>query len=77
MPQTLHEQIRLVADSRGEPMAQVIREILTGAISRTQKPTNRGLQTLREISRIGATGGPADLSTNLDHYMYGGAKKTS
>ena len=34
-----------------------------------------GLDVLLRLARLGITGGPADLSTNHDHYLYGGPKK--
>jgi hypothetical protein len=71
---TYRELIR-ISQVKGTSMAEVARGILEEGIDRVKDIDNTGVTAIENLLKIQATGGPKDLSTNLDHYLYGGPKK--
>lgn len=71
---THKDLFRLARQEKGS-MAKVAREILREGISKRKSLDTSGKEVLKKLLAIGATGGPSDLSQNLDHYLYGSPKK--
>jgi metal-responsive CopG/Arc/MetJ family transcriptional regulator len=68
----LVRQISLLAKQEGKSMAEIIRELLALALQRRQQANpSQGLLKLAELGKQWNTQAPADLSTNLDEYLYG------
>lgn len=77
IPQPLHKQLVRLAQKRGEPMARVVRGFIKVGLDKAQADDDLGTQVLENIADLKLKGGPQDLSTNLDHYLYGGPKKSA
>lgn len=56
-------------------MAQVAREILRQGVEAKKHIDQSGKNALQSIAQLNLTGGPKDLSKNLDYYLYGTPKK--
>ena len=73
LPETLYRDIKLRAKAKGEPAAQLIREVLEqGMYVSEPAPAykkRRGLASL--AGELNIKGGPADLSRRIDDYLYG------
>lgn len=76
IPETLHKQLMRLAQQRGEPMAHVVQGVIKVGLERVQAEKDFGIQVLEKVANLKLRGGPKDLSTNLDHYLYGGPKKS-
>jgi hypothetical protein len=74
LPESTHRRLKELARERKQAMAQLVRTILEQELQ-AQTTNDGGLAILRDVGRIQASEGPADLSTNLDHYLYGSPKK--
>ena len=73
IPETLHERAKLIAKNKKQSLANVYRSFITQGLESTQqKQAQKGLDFLINLK---LKGGPKDLSTNIDHYLYGGPKK--
>jgi predicted transcriptional regulator len=75
IPETIHTKLQRLAEANRQPMAEVIRQFIEDGLRNTRQDTS-GKTTIKNLLQIQATGGPTDLSTNLDHYLYGGPKQT-
>ena len=67
LPEELRQQIDVVARKEKKPAAQVIRELLKVGID-TKEQESIGT-AFKRLSNLRAKG-PADLSTNIDKYLY-------
>jgi hypothetical protein len=68
------QTIKLRSKQERKPEAQLIRELLDAGLSVGQKPRQSVGDALLELAELGkklGASGPADLSTNLDDYLYG------
>lgn len=75
IPEDEHRELLIVARKTGQPMAALIRSFIKRGLKEEKTIDRSGKETLKRLLAIGATGGPKDLSVNLDHYLYGGPKK--
>lgn len=65
-----YEDVKLQAKVAGKPAAAVIRELIDKGLSAKQESrTNKG--GLLELGNLNITGGPKDLASKLDDYLYG------
>lgn len=71
----IHKDLTLLAKQEKESMAKIARDILKEGVAKRKGLDTSGKEVLKRLLSIQATGGPADLSGNLDHYLYGGQKK--
>jgi len=67
LPAELHQKIHLRALQEGESEAVVMRQALERGLA---EPTGRE-HPLQALIDLHLTGGPVDLSANLDDYLYG------
>ena len=69
LPKLLRQRIQLQAQRENRPQAEVIRDLLSEGLN-LKSPKN-ARESLLALTRLGIKGGPPDLSTNLDDYLYG------
>ena len=72
LPKTLYQQIDLTAKRERKAKAAVIRELLGKGLT-NKKPRETARDAFLKLAAIGGKG-PADLSKNLDDYLYGDKK---
>lgn len=69
IPTTTHQQLKHLAKQRTKPMADVVREFIDSGLQKVAQDQS-GKKTLEALSQLHLTGGPKDLSQNLDKYLY-------
>lgn len=74
LPENIHRRLKQLAKQRNLAMAHIVRDILEQELQK-KEPDDGGISVLRDVANIKATKGPKDLSTNIDHYLYGSPKK--
>lgn len=67
IPETLHSQVKLLASRQKKSLAEVLREFIKQGMVNQQ---NTGVKSLQSLIDLKITGGPKDLSKNLDKYLY-------
>lgn len=75
IPQNIHNKLTRLAKQRGEPMAEVVRELLEYGLEKKKNVDCTGKTAIENLLKIQATEGPRDLSKHIDYYLYGGFKK--
>jgi predicted DNA-binding protein len=75
IPETTHKELARLAEAKRQSMAQVVRELIEEGVQKVKHTDYSGKATLMALVNLKLTGGPQDLSHNLDHYLYGGPKK--
>ncbi len=68
LPKQLRQRIKLRADRDHRPQAEVIRELLEDGLAAKSDYSGN---PLLDLAKLGIKGGPPDLATNLDDYLYG------
>ena len=68
LPSELRQELDIVAKKEKKPTAQVIRELLSEGLRSKHKETVG--EALSKLANLGVKGGPPDLSTNIDKYLY-------
>ncbi len=76
LDEDIHKDLTFLARREKESMAKLARDILKEGIQRRKKLDKSGKEVLKKLLAMKIKGGPSDLSSNLDHYLYGGPKKT-
>lgn len=69
---------RLLARNQGKTVSQIIRDALSEFISKKEKPKKyNSLEMIAKLSEEfpDPPGTPRDLSSNIDHYLYGTPKR--
>ncbi len=74
IPQKLYNQLYRIAEIEKQPVDTVLVNVLQHGLESIQEKTKRKT-ILERLADLHITGGPADLSVNHDHYLYGGPKK--
>lgn len=69
LPEDLRQEIDVVARKEKKPAAKVIRELLVEGVNNRHKETVGA--AMSRLAALKVRGGPSDLSTNLDKYLYG------
>lgn len=67
IPETLHSQVKLLASKQKKPLAEILRDFIKQGMVKKQ---NTGAKSLQALTKLKITGGPKDLSKNLDKYLY-------
>jgi len=75
IPRETHNQLAHLSKALNEPMARVVRKFIQEGLERRKGKSLSGKSTLSRIAKLELTGGPKDLSANLDLYLYGTSKK--
>ncbi len=68
-------QVARIAKVKGKPWAEVVRTFIEEGIERTNDIDYSGKSAMLKLMSLHIKGGEKDLSTNLDHYLYGADKK--
>ena len=71
LPEPLYTQIKLQAQAKGQPAAQLIREQLEQGFPGSQKQQKKDKNVGGWGEELNITGGPPDLSRRIDDYLYG------
>lgn len=70
IPETLHERAKNVAKSKKQSLANLYRGFITNGL---QASKNRG-GDLTALAKLNLRGGPKNLSSDMDKYLYGSKK---
>lgn len=73
IPETLHERAKNMARSKKQSLANVYRDFIANGLQDAEK--KRSGNSLDSLIKLNLKGGPKDLSTNIDYYLYGAPKK--
>jgi len=68
LPEALRQELDIVAKKEKKPTAQIIRELLSEGVRSRHKETVG--EALTKLADLGVKGGPSNLSTNIDKYLY-------
>ena len=78
LPDELHTEIEFTVKTQGKSKAEIIRAALEEGIKiirpKTSSSTKALLEMVKEAKKFSGTA-PKDLSTNHDHYTWGGPKR--
>ncbi len=70
LPKKQYDDVKLRARMSGKPAAEIIRGFIGEGLTVKQRPRlNTG--GLLNLANLGITGGPKDLASKLDDYLYG------
>jgi len=75
LPNEMHSQLQQIAQAKSTSMAQITRKFIEKGLKTSKDIDTSGKTVMRKLLNMNIKGGPKDLSTNLDHYLYGGPKK--
>jgi hypothetical protein len=70
LTETLMKKLKRIKTHKNKTLGGVIREILEENIEKYLKAKPNGA-SLTDLAREGSKGGPRDLSTRIDDYLYG------
>ena len=68
LPTSMYQQLVAWAQQINQPMAGVIRMLVTKGLNERQK---KPMNNLADLAKLNITGGPKDLSSKMDEYLYG------
>ena len=74
IPQDTHKILIHLAREKKRQMAEIIREFIDKGIKSVSQKDTSGKKTLSAIMQLKFTDGANDLSSNIDHYLYGTPK---
>jgi hypothetical protein len=70
LPKKQYEDVKLRANLAGKPAAEVIRDLIDkGLAVKQERSTTKG--GVMKLAHLNITGGPKDLASKLDNYLYG------
>ncbi len=70
LPKKQYEDVKLQARLSGKPAAEVIRGFINIGLTVRQNQHNSNV-SLMSLAKLNIIGGPKDLASNLDKYLYG------
>ena len=70
IPEKMYTSLNRLAQERGEPMAKVTRELLEKGLEEVAQKDTSGKEALNRLLELKAYGGPKDLSSRHDYYLY-------
>ncbi|OGG03125.1 hypothetical protein A2W14_04650 [Candidatus Gottesmanbacteria bacterium RBG_16_37_8] len=68
IPDELHQEAKTIAKINEEPLAKVLRRIITAGIKEERQKLKP--KSLSPLTKLNITDGPKDLSSNMDKYLY-------
>jgi len=74
LPTQTHQRLMRLAKHREDSMANMVRKFIEEGLSQVTED-NSGMGALKALAGLKLTGGPADLSANIDRYLYGGKEE--
>lgn len=69
IPSEIHETAKMLAARDDRSIADLYRLFITKGIANKKKTMKKS--SLASLSNLNITGGPKDLSKNMDKYLYG------
>lgn len=69
LPSDLHQTAKMLASQQAKPVADLYRKFIAAGL-RTEKK-RRVTNSLTPLAQLKISGGPKDLSQNMDRYLYG------
>ncbi|OGY28399.1 MAG: hypothetical protein A3F33_03730 [Candidatus Woykebacteria bacterium RIFCSPHIGHO2_12_FULL_43_10] len=70
LPETIHERAKIIARTTKQSLANLYR----GFISNGLKASKNRDGDLTTLAKLNIKGGPKNLSSNIDKYLYGSKK---
>ncbi len=67
IPEVLHNRVKLVAKEQKKPFAEILRDFIKQGLKNQQRTKTKSLASLTKLK---ITGGPKDLSKNMDKYLF-------
>lgn len=66
-----HKELQALARRQKVTMAHLVRHFVERGIEEVRQEVSGRQNTLAALVELGVTGGPEDLSSHLDQYLYG------
>lgn len=77
LPEEEHQTLVLTARRKGTSMARIVQSFIKDGLQRTAQTSQNSQIIMQSIASLKIKGGPADLSKNRNHYLYGEPKRNS
>lgn len=68
IPETIHLAAKTFAQHQDETLAKLLRRLIISGLKKEKKKIKP--RSLNSLTRLAISGGPKDLSSNLDKYLY-------
>ena len=68
IPEPVHQTAKMLAQYRDESLAELLRRYIVYGIKKEKKKIKN--KSLDSLVKLNITGGPKDLSSNMDKYLY-------
>lgn len=69
IPESVHQIAKAIAQKKDESLAKLLRELIVRGLTEEKKRLKK--KSLSTLAGLNISGGPKDLSTNMDSYLYG------
>ena len=74
LPEEMHRDLKLLAAAQGVNYSTLIRTGVTHVL-RDDQTKKKNSDAWKSFMGAGGKGGPKDISSRIDHYLYGGGSK--
>lgn len=68
IPESIHQQAKILAEQQDTSLAEFLRRLITTGLDEEKKKNKP--KFLTSLSKLNLKGGPKDLSSKLDEYLY-------
>ena len=68
IPEAMHQSATMVAQRQSEPLAELLRRLIAAGLQEEKKKIRP--KPLDPLIKLKITGGPKDLSRDMDKYLY-------
>lgn len=68
IPEELHQKAKIIAKRKEESLAKLLRHLIAKGVIEEKKRLKP--KSLSSLTKLNITGGPKDLSSNMDKYLY-------
>lgn len=75
LPEEEHKILLTLARQRNESMAKIVRRFIKTGLAKEKSIDRTGSKVMLAIAGLKLKGGPKDLSSRLDYYLYVDPKK--
>lgn len=69
IPEILHQTAKSLAERKNESLAKLLRTFIARGVEEEKKKVKPKI--LSSLARLNITGGPKDLSSNMNAHLYG------
>lgn len=77
LPEEEYKILVMLARQKSQPMAEFVRGFIKEGLKKEKTLDRTGRGIMMALSRMKIKGGPKDLSSNIDSYLFGETKKKS